>query len=355
MGSGGTKLSIIRLLLFAPFTLNALQQPEFWPGQRVAAAPPTPARSALASRLSSSSSSAPPEIVLLPGFGNDRSDYEDADYPGCSMLATLERRGFSVAVLNVRTSDWLKVFTRGVFSLPFWLGTATAENAAYEWYISAARQQIRESSARSGQPVIVVGHSAGGWLARPAVGLSGGGGGEEEEGGDLRGMVSAIVSLGAPHAPPPEGVFDPTRGVINDVTQRFSASFFTGGGGGGSGDDDDDDEKEGCPKCALVTVAGNGIVGDSGSELPWARASATAYATVLGGAGSGVEGDGTVPLAAAHLPGASMQLTLDAMHSVVVPGTQLSSTTWYGSERMVDRWLGPTLDLVVEQQGKTGW
>ena len=89
-------------------------------------------------------SSAPPEIVLLPGFGNDRSDYEDADYPGCSMLATLERRGFSVAVLNVRTSDWLKVFTRGVFSLPFWLGTATAENAAYEWYISAARQQIRE-------------------------------------------------------------------------------------------------------------------------------------------------------------------------------------------------------------------
>ena len=183
--------------------------------------------------------------------------------------------------------------------------------------------------------MVVVGHSAGGWLAKAAVGLAL----EEEEGGegDLRDMVAAIVSLGAPHVPPPAGVFDPTRGVVADVYRRFPASFFLEG-------------------CAVVTVAGDSIVGDSSSEYPWARASATAYSTFgVGGGeggtdGGGVAGDGTVPRQFAHLPGASLQLTLDAMHSVVVPGTSLSSTTWYGAERMVDRWLGPTVDLIVQQQ-----
>ena len=103
------------------------------------------------------------------------------------------------------------------------------------------------------------------------------------------------------------------------------------------------------PPCLItVSVAGNSIVGDRASDLPWERAAAVAYGAVLGGSGQGVAGDGTVPLEAAHWPGASLQLTLDAMHSVVVPGTALSSTSWYGSERTVDLWLGPTLDLILD-------
>ena len=106
------------------------------------------------------------------------------------------------------------------------------------------------------------------------------------------------------------------------------------------------------PPCLTVSVAGDGIVGDRASDFPWERAAAVAYGAVLGGSGEGVVGDGTVPLEAAHLPGASLKLTLDAMHSVVVPGTSLSSTSWYGSERTVDLWLGPTLDLILEARQK---
>ena len=55
------------------------------------------------------------------------------------------------------------------------------------------------------------------------------------------------------------------------------------------------------------------------------------------------EGDGVIPVGCAHLPGA-LQLTLDGvLHSINEAGTTLPTERWYGSEKVVDRWLEPTL------------
>jgi hypothetical protein len=57
----------------------------------------------------------------------------------------------------------------------------------------------------------------------------------------------------------------------------------------------------------------------------------------LGGDGCAI-GDGVIPLSCAHLDGAR-QVTLEGvLHSMSDVATQ-----WYGSDEVVDRWLGPAL------------
>jgi hypothetical protein len=322
---------------------------DYWPGQREGASPPAPDPSALASRL-------PPEhrnALILPGFGNDASDYTTpfGQPSACGLVAALRRRGFRARVAPIYQKDWLRVAS-GALREPraTATGTTRADGAAYGWYITAARAALladeddsstskeelnaEPSSERGGDSgsgatvaarTIVIGHSAGGWLARAAVCLD----------DTSRARCAAVVSLGAPHAPPEPGVFDATRGATRDVLARCAPS---------GGDDDDDDAPP------LVCVAGNAVRADGASELAWERVALTSYGTLLGDvAAAGVLGDGVVPARAALLDGAALRLTIDALHSVNVAGTTRPSSSWYGAERQVDRWLGPTIDLLLER------
>ena len=54
--------------------------------------------------------------------------------------------------------------------------------------------------------------------------------------------------------------------------------------------------------------------------------------------------DGVVPLNSAHLADANAALTLRCYHSINEAGTTLPTDRWYGSEAVVDRWLGPALE-----------
>ena len=74
---------------------------EYWPGERTAKPAPPPAPGAMATALRSV-----PPILVLPGFGNDRTDYlENA----VGAVPTLNRRGFNTTVLAVKQSMWLLV------------------------------------------------------------------------------------------------------------------------------------------------------------------------------------------------------------------------------------------------------
>ena len=128
-----------------------------------------------------------------------------------------------------------------------------------------------------------------------------------------------VVTLGAPHVPPPEGTPCATRGVLADVA---GAAW---------------------PDVALITVASDAIRGDRGGDVEAATA-ADAYGRVSGNP-EGL-GDSVVPLSAAHLPEADLQLTLPCRHSINVAGTSVPTDDWYGAERWVDAWLGPALDVV---------
>ena len=74
-------------------------------------------------------------------------------------------------------------------------------------------------------------------------------------------------------------------------------------------------------------------------------AARVAYANYVAVAGDGYAmGDGVIPVGCAHLEGAE-QITLDGvLHSINEAGTTLPTDRWYGSEAVIDRWLGPALE-----------
>ena len=71
--------------------------------------------------------------------------------------------------MQVERNDWLKV-AKGILSLGFWRGKLTT-HPSYSWYLQRARGAVHSALAASeGSQVVLVGHSAGGWLARAFAG-----------------------------------------------------------------------------------------------------------------------------------------------------------------------------------------
>lgn len=262
----------------------------------------------------------PPHIVICPGFGNDMVDYVSplGSPQSEGLCAALARRGYATSVMPVARGDWLRVAS-GLRDWNFVRGRGTPSSPAFRWYVERLRETADAEAERSGARVLLLGHSAGGWLARAALA-------DNEWAGDGRAsnsVVRALVTLGSPHLPPPAEARDQTFGVLRHVDERWPGAHLSSVGIG------------------YVTVASNAILGDAAAE----RGSAGRYAfgsyEMVCGQGN-VAGDGVVPTCSAHLEGAALQLTLEgAVHSINEPGSVQPTARWYGSEGIMDQWLIP--------------
>jgi pimeloyl-ACP methyl ester carboxylesterase len=177
-------------------------------------------------------------------------------------------------------------------------------------------KKVIESFEKSGgEKVTLVGHSAGGWLARAILGEGLWNGKNDRPVSEL---IRGLITLGSPHFPPSEIEADITRGCLRYVDDNFPGAFLSNSG-------------------LFYTSVGSGAVeankdAERGSLERFAYQS---YTTVMGYSVSKREvGDGVVPLSRSHLPGAQ-QLTLSGVfHSIDAP--QLK---WYGGPQVVDDWL----------------
>ncbi|GMI48625.1 hypothetical protein TrCOL_g7750 [Triparma columacea] len=217
--------------------------------------------------------------------------------------------------------DWLKVFSRGATDLSFWAGKAPPTNKAFGWYLDLVHDSVQK---HDGTPCVLMGHSAGGWLARACLG-DGSGNGRIWGSGDgkqlKREEVLAIVTLGAPHYPPPDTSMEMTRGALTLTSELIPGCFHD--------------------EVYYMSVGGSPIVGEKQNRLWWKFWEPTtvegfAYNSYMGVCGKGgVEGDGVVPQCSAHLDG-SRQISLGkegGFHSVNEP------ERWYGSEMGLNKWL----------------
>ena len=78
--------------------------------------------------------------------------------------------------------------------------------------VDAAVERLRERLPRAGDRAAMLSHSAGGWLGRVYL----------QDFGTER--FDRLVSLGAPHLPPPEGaagIVDQTRGILKFCDDQF--------------------------------------------------------------------------------------------------------------------------------------
>jgi hypothetical protein len=234
-----------------------------------------------------------PTVLVLGGFLTLPPMYR-------RFAARLLRRGVAgVVVAPVWTPDWLISGVRGPGAIATRCGRAllTASDMAAE--------------LSGGAPLLVVGHSAGGLVARILTA-------PEPLPGKRFGAaprIGAIVTLGTPHQ------MDRGEGI----GKRLEKSI------GGVADA----AAPGClhsPSIGYVAVGSRAYTADP-AGTGRQRASYVLYRSVIGRAAvPGTEGDGLVPLASARLPGARAVVVDDAIHG---PG---AGAPWYGTDSPMAVW-----------------
>ncbi|XVF56712.1 hypothetical protein PTKIN_Ptkin06aG0142200 [Pterospermum kingtungense] len=271
---------------------------------------------------------------VCQGLGNNTGDYKKLEL-------TLQDYGVPTVVAKVSRIDWLRN-AAGLVDPNYWRGTLHPM-PVLDWYLKSVDDAVQEAKELSnGGTLSLIGHSAGGWLARVYM---------EEYG---LSHISLLLTLGTPHLPPPKGVsgiIDQTRGLLYYVEQHCKKPVYT-------------------PDLKYVCIAGRYIQGarifsDSNLDVDSvvgidddqpishvavvktktdptpvsttfrARFVGQGYKQVCGQAD--VWGDGVVPEVSAHLEGA-LNISLDGVYHSPV-GSDDESRPWYGSPAVVEQWV----------------
>lgn len=287
-------------------------------------------------------------VVICPGFGNDEIDYyEPLQQPrDVGLVAALERRGFEqISTVPVKRSDWLRV-AGGLLDLNFYTNSALPTGNGYGWYLERFKDCVDQAYEQSGgERVLVVGHSAGGWLAR--AGMADGVWCSKN---DIRtaDRIKCLATVGAIHKPPATLGSCVTRGALWYTNQEYPGAFLREEGIG------------------YVSVGGDAIVGNKSKEKTRnsddiyairgegssSRVAYTSYEAVCGQ--GDVTGDGVVPLEWTQLEGAKQIRLEGVLHSINEAGTTMPTDRWYGSEGVIDRWLPAALEEAKATGGARG-
>ena len=229
-----------------------------------------------------------PHVLILGGFLTEPMLYR------ALRARLLARDAASVTVAPIHVVDWMAAGMAGLGPLLVRSGVAIR----------------RTHRLTGGRPLLVVGHSRGGVLARLAlspVAFDG----RIAAVGDA---VGCLVTLGTPHGL----AAAPVRFRHGGVT---AAAFLDRVAATTPPD----------PGTAIVTVGSVGV-----GALAWDRASwrdrlrNAPYRLVVGAVGER-GGDGIVSVDLAHLPGAYQVTLPDATHGTF-------GARWYGDEAIIDRW-----------------
>lgn len=223
------------------------------------------------------------KLLILPGFGNDSFDYTMEN----SLVSSLQRQGWKpeqISVLPVARAEWLQVFLRGALDWKFWTAEAAPTRPAFSWYLERISKEL--GSLGEDEKVVLLGHSAGGWLGRAAIGF----GSEDEDAPSIDiSKIAGVVTLGAPHTSPPPGVMDMTRGALRITNERFPGAYHA-------------------PDVFYVTAIGLSVIGERQKRKSPLEPTSTmgfaynSYETVCGNGAT--VGDGVVPQCSGHLDGA---------------------------------------------------
>lgn len=267
-------------------------------------------------------------FIILPGFGNTFADYMGTDRTQGEFIRSLRQGGVQhVHCLDITRRCWLNV-AKGVVSECGWKGTCEP-NQVYSFYLERMKAKIFQLSHEHQSPCILVGHSAGGWLARA---LMADGTWNCPRNYPIQRSICGLVTLGTPHSPPDRPYIDPSRGALSFVDRNYPGAFLQHRG------------------IFYLSVAGSAIRGDSSAAASNAEYFAAAsYLRVNGNRliYGEEDGDGIVPVSSALLSGAEQLVLPEVWH-----GSYNHKTLWYGSQDAVDQWLPIAMELLEENSCK---
>ena len=151
-------------------------------------------------------------LVLLPGYGCCKNDYRD-------FITNGEKLGISVDVIPIERWEWLKT-TRALIGLNYW-NYQCEPYEMFDWYLQKSKKTLLDSVAKNnGKPIILCGHSAGGWLARTLMND----GTIYDSANKTNTCISSLVTLGTPNK---VSLFkENTRGCLRYVNTKFPDCFL---------------------------------------------------------------------------------------------------------------------------------
>lgn len=344
-------------------------------------------------------------VVICPGFGNDSIDYDTPlDQPSeVGLKSVLARRGFDpsqIYTVPVQRKDWIRV-AGGLLDVPdFYLGTAKPTGFGYGWYLKRLKETVdlayeqqdnnngsdSSSGSNEKQKVLVIGHSAGGWLARAAMSdgswssnaefINNNDDDDDDDQVDVvrtSDRVRCLVTMGAIHRVPEQESTCVTRGALKYTDDNYPGAFLKDEGiayvsiGGTAivGDDskDKDDKKDDDETTAKITTqqTDDDLKGSSEDvdnfykkrgEGNSKRVAFGAYKAVSGK--GNLIGDGVVPIEWTQLDGSRKIELPDVVHSINEAGTTFPTDRWYGSEKIIDQWLPIVLEEANLKKTPTG-
>ena len=223
--------------------------------------------------------------VILPGYLASSTEYY-------SLEQALNHQGIPAVTVPLRKRDWFPTLGgRSVVPIIQKLDR-TVKQTLEKYQVS----QIN-----------LIGHSAGGWIARIYLGETPytihGDVEESEALWKAHPSVSTLITLGTPHISQERW----TRRNLDFVKNNYPGAFH--------------------PHVKYVCVAGKAVYG----EKNWGKWLAYSSYQLTCGEGN-CWGDGITPVVAAHLDGA-INLTLEGvMHAPTSPGI------WYGDANVIDKW-----------------
>jgi triacylglycerol esterase/lipase EstA (alpha/beta hydrolase family) len=223
--------------------------------------------------------------VILPGYLESAPVY-------LPLAKDLSDRGFPTTIVPVKFGDWVPTIG-GRSMVPI---------------LRLLHSTVQAALAESGSDrVNLIGHSAGGWIARIYLGaqpytihndVT-----ETEELWNAKARIASLISLGTPQFSGEKW----TKKNLNFVNDNYPGAFY--------------------PEVDYICVAGKTIQG----AKRWGQFLAyQSYKLTCGQAE--VWGDGITPIAAAHLEGAKNLVIPEVKHS---PRSQF----WYGSSSALAQWV----------------
>jgi hypothetical protein len=233
-----------------------------------------------------------PVVLVLGGFLTSPPAYIPFE-------ARLRDRGVAdILVASTWLPDWLLAARRGFGAIVTRAGRALLEAGS------------RSEAVAGGAPVLVVGHSAGGLIARLLTSPV------PFEGRRLgaSGRIGAIVTLGTPHHVRADGDFGSRTGSL--------AAFFAERQVPGAAF---------APRVGYLAVGSGAVVGRADGSLRERRTWRVYQDLHQEPDAAEMPGDGLIPLASSLLRGVPSVTLDEALHGTW-PGA------WYGSDPHLDRW-----------------
>lgn len=244
----------------------------------------------------------PNHYLILPGFGASSSDYYH-------MKNNMLNLGFKTNILYVERKDWLNQPTQQLKISHKMIQQKCVPQDLYGWYLNELSHEIlRIKHENDQEKIILIGHSAGGWLARDFMGD--GLFYVDHKPYKIKDYIEHLITLGTPHQKPKNINNDLAFGCLDYVNKKYPNNYL-------------EDVK-------YTSVGGKINLVDKIKQMTPFTPSFLNYYNDKNCS----IGDGLVPHSCVHLNNA-VQIDLDDVHHAF----DSPYFKWYGHKDIIPKWL----------------